>query len=99
MGINIFNILRLGDYSLRQDRHILSGVVEVNEVPTKRLIIVFDRLTKTFIASTLSDPTTGFWEIKNIPEYPERSLFVVAFDDTGEFNSIMYDYISQGTYV
>ncbi len=86
-----------GQVPLRTDRHRLAGTVTVDGMPAKRHVIVFNRLTFVMIAATVSDPVTGAWEIKGLPQYPERQLLVVSPDSTGNYNAEVADYISQVT--
>ena len=79
----------------RNDRHVLSGVVLVNGEPGQKRIVVFDKFTHETRASTYSSPDTGEWRISNMFEYPVRSIFVVAFDNAGEFNGEIIDFVSQ----
>lgn len=76
-------------------RHKLAGVVKVDGTPASRLVVVLDRRTCTFLAATTSNPSTGAWEIIGLPEYPERVLVVLAFDNTEAFNAEIADYITQ----
>ena len=75
-------------------RHLLAGTVSVDGKPGKRLISVFDRRNMTWLASTYS-LADGTWRISGLPEYPERSLLVIAFDNTGAYNAEAADYITQ----
>ncbi len=79
----------------RTDRHVLAGTITVNGSPARRRVAVFTRDTLELVAATLSDPATGVWRISNINEYPERSLLVVAFDDAGDFNAEVADFVTQ----
>jgi hypothetical protein len=81
----------------RTDRHRLAGVVNVDGQPAKRLICVFHRRTKVLLATQWSNPTTGAWELAGLPQSPARDLYVVAFDDTGNFNAEIADYMTQVT--
>jgi len=81
----------------RTGRHRLAGVVTVDGVPARRTVVVFERKTFTIVAATVSSETTGAWEIYGIAEYPERSLLVLALDNTGNYNAEVADYISQVT--
>ena len=83
--------------SVRSDRHRLAGVVTIDGNPGMRLVAVFDRRNMSFVAVTLSDQTTGAWEIAGLPEYPEASLLVVALDNSAAYNAEVADYISQVT--
>jgi len=76
-------------------RHSLAGTVSVNGSPSKKRIVVINRITMEYLAVTDSDAQTGMWEITHLPEYDERSLLVLAFDDTGEFNAEIADFVSQ----
>ena len=76
-------------------RHRLAGPVTVDGQPARRIVVVFDRRTFAYVGATTSDPVTGAWEMTGLPEYPERALLVVAFDDTGNYNAEVADYISQ----
>lgn len=86
-----------GSVPLRTDRHRLAGTVTVDGQPASRLVCVFDRLAMVLLAAKWSDPTTGSWEIAGLPEYPVQRLFVAAFDNTGNFNAEIADYVSQVT--
>lgn len=90
MGFRIF-----GEAALRTDRHKLAGTVQIDGVPAKRIVVILHRYTMTVVASTMSDPEDGTWRVKNIPEYPEQSLLVLATDNTGSYNAEVADYISQ----
>lgn len=81
----------------RTDRHRLAGTVTVDGVPASQLVVVQDRLTFALIAASLSDPTTGAWEIQGLPEYAEGSLIVLALDNSGTYNAEVADYVSQVT--
>jgi hypothetical protein len=76
-------------------RHRLAGVVKVNGTPAQKRIAVTDRYTHFVYAQVLSQPNDGSWEVYGLPELPERSLLIVAFDDTGEFNAEVADFVSQ----
>lgn len=79
----------------RTDRHILSGVIKVNGLPAKKRVAVFHRTTLNRVAVTNSSSSDGTWQISGITEYPEQSLLVVAFDDSGEYNAEVADFVSQ----
>lgn len=80
----------------RTDRHRLAGMVTVDGQPGSRLVVVQDRKTFVLIAAKWSLPS-GAWEIKGIPEYPERQLLVTSLDHTGNYNAEVADYVSQVT--
>lgn len=90
-----FEFTMVGAVLPRTDRHKLAGIITVDGVPAKRLVVVIDRTTFVLLAATVSDENTGAWEIAGIPEYPERSLLVIALDNTGNYNAEIFDYISQ----
>lgn len=95
--MNIFEIIVLVPPTPRTDRHRLAGIVTVDGVPAQKLVVVVDRSNFALYAMTYSDPITGAWEIKGLPEYAERSLLVLAMDSTGNYNAEVADYISQVT--
>ena len=86
-----------GSYAPRTDRHLIAGTVKVNGTPAKKRVLVFDRKSNVVVASTYADATTGNFKISNINEYPEESLFVIAFDDSTTFNAEIADFVSQTT--
>lgn len=83
-------------FPARTDRHALAGTVTVDGAAASRRVAVFRRSTLEQVAVTLSDPD-GTWTISGIPQYEERDLFVVAFDDAGTHNAEIADFISQVT--
>lgn len=91
----IFDLIKLGTYPLRADRHRLAGTVYVDGAPARRLVVVIDRVTLVLVASKWSDPITGAWEINGLDQFGERRLLVVAMDDTGNYNAEVADYVSQ----
>ncbi len=78
-----------------QTRNKIAGTITVDGQPAKRFVAVYDRRNFAFIAATVSNQNTGKWEITGIPEFPERTLLVVATDTTGNYNAEVADYISQ----
>ena len=80
----------------RTDRHRLAGAVTVDGNPAQKRVLVFDRISLELLAATYSAPATGAWELYGLPEYAEGSLLVVAFDDSGQYNAEVADYVSQG---
>lgn len=87
--------IQLGTCPPRTDRHRLAGINYRNGVLARGLIVVRDRVTQVLVAAKISDPVTGAWEIYGLPEYPEKSLVVELFDDTGTYNVDAADYVSQ----
>lgn len=93
----MFDFLRLGSPLPRTDRHRLAGVVTVDGVPARRLVLVFNRATFVMLAAKWSDPISGAWEIKGLPQYAERQLLTVSVDHTNAYNAEVADYVSQVT--
>jgi len=93
-AINLADNFFLGTFPSRIDRHILAGVTKVNGVPAPKRVHLLLRGTNVVVASKISR-SDGTWEIKGINEYPERSLTVIAFDDTGNYNAEIADFVSQ----
>ena len=93
--VNQLGIMILGGYTPRVDRNMLAGTVTVDGLPAKRLVVIFDRRSLTYVASTFSDPVNGTWKIKGVSEHPLRSLLALSFDNTGHYNAEVADYISQ----
>jgi len=76
-------------------RHKIAGAVTVDGAPAERVVMVMNRRNFTYIGATLSDPTTGDWEITGLQEYQEGTLLVIAMDTTGAYNAEVADYVSQ----
>lgn len=91
----IFQLIMSGAYVPRTDKMVLGGTIKENGVPAKKRIMIFHKKTYEIIASAWSDATTGIWKISNTNEYPDRMLYVVAFDDTGTYNAEIADFVSQ----
>lgn len=72
----------------------LAGHVKVNNVGASRRIVVEKRGTDEYVASTHSK-ADGSWEIRGMPVMPERSLKATAFDDTGQYNAEILDFLTQ----
>ena len=89
-----FDVSILGELK-RTDRHRIAGTILVNGQPASRFVAAYDRRRFSWLASTISDPVTGSWEISGLPELPLQSLLVVSLDTTGTFNAEVADYISQ----
>jgi len=91
-----FHFIMLGEpLSGFTHRHKLAGTVTTDGTGGKRRVVVLDRGTLKYIASTVSGPD-GTWLIQGIPERPEDSLIVLAFDDIAKvFNAEAADFISQ----
>ena len=94
-SIKLFDTIRLGTEIRRTDRHVLAGTTVVNGAPASKLVAVFQRSTLQFVAAKWSNPTTGAWRMEGLPQYNLKDLFVVHFDETGQFNAIVYDFITQ----
>lgn len=72
----------------------LAGRVRVNGTGRAKRVGIFKRGTLEYVASGYSNPD-GTYEIKGMPELPARSLFAVAFDDTGTYNAEILDILTQ----
>lgn len=72
--------------------------IKATGAPTSKRILVYGRgsdgIELGYLASTISDASTGFWEIKGLPVMPDNSLVVTAFDDSKTFNAEIYDFQS-----
>ena len=97
MATTFLDVLLKFEPVARTDRHRLAGVVTVDGQYAEKRIHVHLRSTMELVAATYSDPVTGEWEIFGLPEYPEGSLIVIAFDNTGTYNAEVADYVSQVT--
>lgn len=91
----LFELTILGQYTPRADRHRLAGTVTVDGSLAKRLVVVLKRDGLSYVAAKFSDQTTGAWEINGLLEYPEKSLLVVAMDNSETYNAEVADYVSQ----
>ena len=80
----------------RPDRHFLGGTVKDDGAPVSRRLGLFARAGLTLIAVTRSR-RDGTYEFRGIPEYPAKSLFIVAFDDEheGTHNAEVADFLTQ----
>lgn len=76
------------------DKRRLAGRVTVNSVGASKRVVVQKRNTLEYVASTHST-ADGTWEIRGMPVMPERSLVAIAFDDTGQHNAEVLDFLSQ----
>lgn len=72
--------------------------IKATGAPTSKRILVYGRgadgVELGYVASTISDASTGFWEIKGLPVMPDNTLVVTAFDDSKTFNAEVYDFQS-----
>ena len=66
----------------------LSGRVTVNGAGSSKRVVVQKRGTLEYVASTHSK-TDGTWEIKGMPELPEKSLIVMVIDDADPGRNIL----------
>jgi hypothetical protein len=85
----------LGSAAPRTDRYRLAGITKVDGIPASRYVSVYDRRDFSWVASILSDPITGHWQIFGLPQYPEKVLCVIEFDTTETYNPKAADYITQ----
>lgn len=85
-----------GAFLPRTDRHFLGGTVKDDGTPVSRRLALFSRTTLQCLAVTRSR-RDGTYEFRGIPEYPEKSLFIVAFDDEheGTHNAECADFLTQ----
>ena len=83
------------DTSLITPKRRLAGKVSVEGLSAKKRVVVHHRGTNEYVASTVSDPDTGNWEIRGLPIADDESLIVFYIDDTRSFNPIAFDYVSQ----
>ena len=73
----------------------LSGTVTVDGAPGVRRVALFDRRTMALIATTRSRPD-GTYEFYGLPEYPQRTLLAIAFDDKEQkYNAEIADFLTQ----
>lgn len=72
--------------------------IKATGAPAKKRILVYNRgsddIELGYVASTISDAYTGFWEIRGLPVVPDNNLVVTAFDDSKAFNAEIYDFQS-----
>ena len=80
----------------RTDRHRLAGTVTVDGSPASKRVLVVNRVSLEVLAATISDQVSGAWELAGLAEHAEGSLLVLAFDDSGQYNAEVTDYVSQG---
>jgi dipeptidyl aminopeptidase/acylaminoacyl peptidase len=90
-----FSVERIGVMPVIARRHKIGGTVTVDGSPAKRLVIAVLRANFQYVGATYSDQATGAWEIKGLPEYPDRSIIVLALDSAGLYNAEVADYITQ----
>ena len=76
------------------EKRTLKGWCLLDINPCVRRIVVRDRRTDTYVASTVTK-INGYWEFKNLPVFPDRVLVAVSYDDTTQTNTEVYDYLSQ----
>ena len=76
------------------EKRRLAGRVTVNATGASKRIVVEKRGTAEYVASTHSN-ADGTWEIRGMPVSPERSLKATVFDDTGQYNAEVLDFLSQ----
>lgn len=72
--------------------------IKATGAPAKKRILVYGRgsdgVELEYVASTVSEATTGFWEIRGLPVMPDNTLVVTAFDDSKTFNAEIFDFQS-----
>lgn len=69
-------------------RAVISGTVKVLNVPARKQVKLFDKISNLFVKATWSagDGTYSFTDID-----PSREYFVVAHDETGMYNAVVKD--------
>ena len=93
--IEEYKVEVLGSFQApRYDKHRIGGTVTVDGTPAKKTVTVFDRRTMAWVGSTSSDPITGKWEMVGLPPRPDKTLFVLALDNTGNYNAEVADYVT-----
>lgn len=67
---------------------VISGTVKVLNVPARKQVKLFDKISNLFVKATWSagDGTYSFTDID-----PSREYFVVAHDETGMYNAVVKD--------
>lgn len=68
---------------------------DINNNPVSKRVSLFDNGTFTYIASTISHPSDGYWEIRGLPTtIVAYSIMEVAIDDTRTYESVVRDHKS-----
>jgi hypothetical protein len=75
--------------------HRLAGHCYTEGTPAKKRVAVLNRMNLQPVTGTMSDPATGEWVIKGLPDFGAASLLVIAQDDTDTYNAEVADYITQ----
>ena len=71
-----------------EKRRRFGWVKDVNGNPVSRRVLLIDHRTATYIASTVSRASDGYWEIRGLPiTIPDYSILEVAIDDTRAYDS------------
>ncbi|MDR2880838.1 MAG: LamG domain-containing protein [Azoarcus sp.] len=77
-----------------QTRTRISGtVLDAGGTVTARHLRLHRRDTGQLVMSTVSDPETGYYEFL---DPPPLEFYVIAVDDTGQFNSLIADRVVRG---
>ena len=81
----------------RTDRHLLAGVCTRAGAPFPLCRVVASSRESGEPLAVTRSRHDGSWRLAGLPEYPERSLHVTAYDDAdgGTYNSQTADYVSQ----
>ena len=89
-------VIRDNAANIRTDRHWLSGTIKVEGRPESRRVALFLRDPLTPVAVTRGK-ADGTYVFRGIPEYPERSLKAVCYDDDLQrYNAQVCDFLTQG---
>ncbi len=74
---------------------MLKGQVTVDATGvSKKRIYAVNRRTLQVFAATNSN-LDGTWALRGLPPYPDNQVMIIAFDDTGQYNSETADHVSQ----
>ena len=98
MMINELSIIPISSIAPEKRRIYGYTIIKATGAPTKKRVLVYNRgsdgIALGYVASTISDATTGFWEIRGLPTMPENNLVVTAFDDSKAYNCESFDFQS-----
>ena len=69
-------------------RRRFGWVKDISGNPISRRVILIDHRTGSYISSTKSRASDGYWEIKGLPtSLPDNSIIEIAIDDTRTYES------------
>lgn len=58
------------------------------DAPVQRRVVLYVARPLTPVAAVISDAVTGSWEVRGLPDLPERYA-VIAYDHTGQYDPVM----------